>query len=123
MISSHWKEATYDNELMTGYLEGGGRTMPLSLITARALQDLGYVVDVSKADAYSVPSTSTSGRRLRTRVEDKIPVGNDIFKTEIVVLDDSVLQVKKGRDDEFKATKAKYEERRRRRQAADGNKD
>lgn len=53
----HWKESVYDNELMTGYLQFG-RQMPLSRLTAGALQDLGYIVDINRADFYIVPQTS-----------------------------------------------------------------
>ncbi len=44
----HWEEATFDRELMTPYIDGGGE--PLSLLTAASLTDLGYVVDLSAAD-------------------------------------------------------------------------
>ena len=40
-------------ELMTGFL-ALGVSNPLSAITVGALQDLGYVVDASAADAYEV---------------------------------------------------------------------
>lgn len=49
----HWKEARFDHELMTGFVENG--PMPLSTLTVGALQDLGYQVDLSAADAYTPP--------------------------------------------------------------------
>jgi hypothetical protein len=60
---SHWRESVYDSEVMTSLAEYG--SMPLSRLTIGALADLGYGVDYSKADAYSVPSQS--GRRLRKK--------------------------------------------------------
>jgi hypothetical protein len=48
----HWRESVLDSELMTGYVEGPGVTMPLSRVTVGALADLGYVVDLSGADPY-----------------------------------------------------------------------
>ena len=50
----HWRERVLDHELMTGWTEGG---MPeaLSAITIQSLADLGYRVDISRADAYSLP--------------------------------------------------------------------
>lgn len=70
----HWKEAVYDNELMTGYVESGNVRMPISRLTVQALRDLGFPnVDVSKADVYTVPLFAT-GRRLRTNVKNKIPL-------------------------------------------------
>jgi len=119
---SHWSEAVYDTELMTGYLEGKNVPMPLSLMTVRALQDLGYTVDVTKADPYVLPSQS-SGRRLRK--EDKIPVGNDILDAPVIALTESgennngvVLKVKEGREEEYRLAREKYASRKR---TAQGN--
>lgn len=50
----HWKEATFDNELMTGMAENG--SMPLSKVTIAGLEDLGYQVDYAAADPYRLPS-------------------------------------------------------------------
>ena len=47
---SHWSVSILEGELMTPY---GGDT--LSAITVQALADLGYDVDVSQADAYTLP--------------------------------------------------------------------
>ncbi|MFO0815614.1 MAG: pre-peptidase C-terminal domain-containing protein [Gemmatales bacterium] len=70
---SHWRETTFGNELMTGYLNNGAN--PLSRITVGSLADLGYQVDMSRADSYSPPggalrfggsgSSSGSGTALR----------------------------------------------------------
>lgn len=51
---SHWKESIFVSELMTGYLGTG--TQPLSAMTIQSLADMGYVVNVSRADAYTVPT-------------------------------------------------------------------
>ena len=51
---AHWRETTFGNELMTGYVNLNG--MPLSAITVGSLADLGYVVNPLAADAYKVPS-------------------------------------------------------------------
>jgi hypothetical protein len=50
---AHWREAVMQNELMTGFISGG--TNPLSLVTVRCLQDLGYSVNPASADAYTLP--------------------------------------------------------------------
>ena len=52
--NSHWRETIFRNELMTGFVNGPPN--PLSRVTVASLQDLGYVVDISKAEAYSLPS-------------------------------------------------------------------
>lgn len=48
---SHWREATFDNELMTGFLNAGV-VNPISRMTIASMADLGYVVDLSVADPY-----------------------------------------------------------------------
>jgi hypothetical protein len=58
---SHWKESVYHTELMTGYLDG--TTQPLSRLTARSLADLGYSVNASLADPFTI---TTGRRRLRS---------------------------------------------------------
>ena len=50
---AHWSEAIFGNELMTGYL---GSTNRLSAMSVAAMADLGYSVDLTKADSDSVPS-------------------------------------------------------------------
>lgn len=51
---AHWRESTFGNELMTGWLNAGSN--PLSRMTIASLADLGYQVDRSQADTYSLPS-------------------------------------------------------------------
>lgn len=45
---SHWRESVLKNELMTGWLSSGAQ--PLSRTTIASLGDLGYEVDLSRAD-------------------------------------------------------------------------
>lgn len=49
---SHWRETTFSNELMTPTLGVG--PAPLSAMSIRSLEDLGYEVSVSSADAFLV---------------------------------------------------------------------
>jgi Leishmanolysin len=49
----HWREATFGNELMTGFLDTGKN--PLSRLTIASLKDLGYVVNLNAADVYTRP--------------------------------------------------------------------
>ncbi|MFO0815615.1 MAG: leishmanolysin-related zinc metalloendopeptidase [Gemmatales bacterium] len=53
---SHWRESILKNELMTGYLNTGSN--PLSRITVASLADLGYTVNINKADNYNPPASS-----------------------------------------------------------------
>jgi Leishmanolysin/Viral BACON domain len=57
---SHWDEDFFDNELMTGFL--GGTTSvtvnPFSALTIASMQDVGYDVDFTQAEPYSIPACS-----------------------------------------------------------------
>ncbi|KAH9252247.1 hypothetical protein BASA81_009849 [Batrachochytrium salamandrivorans] len=76
-VGSHWKESVYGNELMTGYVAKPRVKMPLSLLTVKALQDLGYEVDETKADPYQVKPVNAK----RTKnSHDKLSLGNDMLK-------------------------------------------
>jgi hypothetical protein len=57
---AHIDEGVFDQELMTGYIESVETTMPLSLLTVEMLEDLGYAVDDSEADTYSMPPLRAS---------------------------------------------------------------
>jgi hypothetical protein len=54
-INSHWRDQVFDAELMTGFLNNG--VNPLSAITVRSLEDLGYKVSVAGADAFALNPT------------------------------------------------------------------
>jgi len=68
-FNSHWRESVLKNELMTGFLNAGSN--PLSVVTVRSLQDLGYAVNPAGADAFFLTlslrapgSTEPVGRKL-----------------------------------------------------------
>ena len=48
----HWREATFNAELMTGFTDQG--TMPISSMTIGSLQDLGYSVNAADNDPYTI---------------------------------------------------------------------
>ena len=50
----HWRETTFQDELMSGFLTGG--TQPLSILTVASLADLGYAVNIEAADTYTLPT-------------------------------------------------------------------
>ncbi|HEU4993600.1 MAG TPA: leishmanolysin-related zinc metalloendopeptidase [Gemmatimonadaceae bacterium] len=56
---SHWRETTFDNELMTGFIDASPN--PLSAMTIGSLADLGYTINNAAADTYTIP-----GGQLRT---------------------------------------------------------
>lgn len=58
----HWREATFDNELMTGTINPTTEN-PLSRLTVASLSDLGYAVNLDAADAYALSSPKQNFRR------------------------------------------------------------
>lgn len=52
--NSHWRDTVFKNELMTGFVNAAPN--PMSRVTVASLKDLGYVVDLSKAEPYALPN-------------------------------------------------------------------
>lgn len=61
----HWRESVMDLELMTGYIDNLGN--PLSAVTGASLQDMGYVVDLTGVDNWSL-APGLPGIRDRERI-------------------------------------------------------
>lgn len=55
-VDSHWRESTFNNELMSGSISGVGN--PISRVTVASLQDLGYVVDINAAEPFTLRNLS-----------------------------------------------------------------
>ena len=78
----HWRESVFSNELMTGFIGGGGN--PLSVVTAAQFADLGYQVNLAASDPFAV---SFLGLRALAAPAG-IHLGNDIYRTPIVRVHD-----------------------------------
>ncbi|HUH11669.1 MAG TPA: Ig-like domain-containing protein [Longimicrobiales bacterium] len=52
---THWRESVLGTELMTGWISSNS---PLSAITIASLQDMGYVVDFTAADPFTIGGSS-----------------------------------------------------------------
>lgn len=50
---SHWRETVFRNELMSGFIAAPGN--PLSRLTVASLGDIGYEVDLTAGEPYSLP--------------------------------------------------------------------
>ena len=74
-MNGHWRESVLRNELMTGFINGGGVGNPLSQLTVRSLADLGYTVDPAAADPFSLIFSLRDGPDTRPGVK----LHNDIF--------------------------------------------
>ena len=51
--NSHWRESTFDTELMTGFIDASPNL--LSLVTIGSMADLGYTVNNADFDSYTIP--------------------------------------------------------------------
>jgi len=79
---SHWRESVLLNELMTGFVSAANN--PLSLLTVRSLQDLGYTVNTSLADAFFLTLTTN----LMLDSGPRVHMVNDVVQDDIKVVDD-----------------------------------
>jgi len=82
-INGHWRESVLQNELMTGTINNGGAGNPLSQLTVRSLQDLGYTVNTLIADPFFL----TLASRLAGTATDSIALGNDILTFPLWTVD------------------------------------
>lgn len=78
---SHWEECVFQSEVMTGYISGN--TRPMSLTTLQSFADLGYTVNPSAADAFSLGTQPT----LRSGPEKVLDLRNDILRSPMVQVD------------------------------------
>jgi hypothetical protein len=81
-VNGHWREPTFDEELMTPFIDV---TNPLSRLSAAAMEDLGYGVNYAGSDTY-VHVFSLLARAPR---ENLLNLGDDIYRGPIYVVDRS----------------------------------
>lgn len=67
----HWRESVFGDELMTGEWVKTDRE-PLSEVTIAALKDLGYQVDLSRAEEYSLPPAAKPTTRMKGHAYCKV---------------------------------------------------
>jgi hypothetical protein len=73
----HWRETTFKNELMTGFINTGSN--PLSRMSIASLGDLGYTVNTGAADVYALSST------LKTQAADQLDIGEQLVTPKFQV--------------------------------------
>jgi hypothetical protein len=64
---SHWRESVFDAELMTPIIENVGTPNPFSRVTAAAMLDLGYGVNLAGAEAFALAAPPLGARLARVR--------------------------------------------------------
>ena len=83
----HWRESVLEHELMTPTLTRG-RTQPMSAITIQSLADMGYGVDVTRAEAYTLPSFAPVFAPPLQGAGEPVP-GNCIVTSDSRTVDDA----------------------------------
>lgn len=63
---AHWREAVFNRELMTGFTDQTGE-QPLSRVSIASLADLGYAVNLSAADPFTLAPPMSPAAALRDR--------------------------------------------------------
>ena len=92
---AHWRGSVFGaNELMIGSFIGGSSQRPMSAITVQSMADIGYTVNVTQADAYTLPYTNSPtmralarGETLRDRIPLKCIVTRPVPTDEITVIE------------------------------------
>jgi len=82
----HWRESVFRSELMSGFIAAPNN--PMSRMTVASLQDLGYDVDLSKAEPYKLPNLLAAAAAGATTTHDEphaIPI------IPMVVPDDTLI--------------------------------
>ena len=74
----HWRESVFDDELMTGFVNAGSN--PLSLVTIASLEDMGYTVDRTVAEAYQI-------RLSVVRAANRVFLGDDVLREPVFSID------------------------------------
>ena len=83
---AHWRYSVFGNEIMQGRYAGTA----LSAITIQTLADFGYGVDVTQADAYTLPSAAQASAKVAaTHAEPELlcGVGDGEKRAPIYVVD------------------------------------
>jgi hypothetical protein len=86
--NSHWRDAIFDAELMTGFVNVGGN--PMSAMTIASLQDLGYTVDMTAAEPYQLPNHLQMAEDGAVAAHDEAAKGIMLGRIPMVLPDESL---------------------------------
>jgi hypothetical protein len=82
---SHWREADLDDELMTGFLDANVPN-PFSATTAASMADMGYAVDITRADPFRWGTTTVALRAALQGADQRIHLVDDVRREPMGVL-------------------------------------
>ena len=86
-LDGHWREAVFGDELMTAVISTDSQvSQPLSKLTIASLADLGYVVDYTQAESYSLPSASGSLLRAQS-ARSELDLGDHIRRGPVILVE------------------------------------
>ena len=77
---SHWRESTFQSELMTGFAQPSG-PQPLSRVSIASLADMGYTVNLNAADPFVLSPPMSAAEAALERAE---ALGYDIVLRETI---------------------------------------
>ena len=84
--NAHWRETTFNTELMTGFLDSGAN--PFSRITIGGLEDIGFDVNYAPFDPYTVFNNAS----LRAGPVVRLPAGWERTTRPIGILEDGKIK-------------------------------
>lgn len=58
---AHWRQIVFGDERMTGFSAPPGTFQPLSRVSVASFEDLGYDVDISQADSFTLAAAFAAG--------------------------------------------------------------
>ena len=86
-LDGHWREAVFGDELMTAVISTDSQvSQPLSKLTIASLADLGYVVDYTQAESFSLPSASGSLLRAQS-ARSELDLGDHIRRGPVILVE------------------------------------
>ena len=86
-LDGHWREAVFGNEIMTATISTNSEVSePLSKVTIASLADLGYRVDYTQAEFYSLPSPSRSLLTAQS-ARGELLLGDHIRRGPVILVD------------------------------------
>ena len=87
---SHWSDAVFFNELMTGFVNTRqsvptGILNPLSSMSIASLGDVGYTVNTKAADPYTIPGHSASSILGQLNVSESQPAWEQVHEPKFMI--------------------------------------
>ncbi|HET8725751.1 MAG TPA: Ig-like domain-containing protein [Anaeromyxobacteraceae bacterium] len=83
--NSHWREVDFDDELMTGFLDVNVPE-PLSATTIGSMKDLGYTVDLTRADPFHWGTATVALRAAMLLASERVQMVDDVRRGPVQVL-------------------------------------